>query len=94
MEELFSQQPDSILDPINELSKQMTKLTESKKRGEGFQELADRVSETIRKTTRACFYFLYIIEPLWARKSRGLEVRQIDIDKCQQKFDSNSCIYN
>ncbi len=93
MDELFSQRVLSILDPIDELSKQMTKLTQSKKTGEDFQELADRVSRTIRKTSRACFYFLYVIEPLWARKSRGLEVRQSDIDKCQQEFASKSFLY-
>jgi hypothetical protein len=92
IEELFGQGVLSISDPINQISEQTTKLTQSMKTGEDFQILADRVSETIGKTTRACFYFLHVIEPLWARKSRGLEVRQSDIDKCQQEFDSKSDI--
>jgi hypothetical protein len=85
--ELFSQRDLPISDPINELFKQMTKLTESMKTGEDFQELADRVSGTIGKTMRACFYFLYVIEPLWARKSRSQAVRQQDIEFCEKNFN-------
>ena len=87
IEELLSQRDLPISDPIDELFKQMTKLTESMKTGEDFQELADRVSGTIGKTMRACFYFLYVIEPLWARKSRSQAVRQQDIEFCEKNFN-------
>ncbi len=73
IKDLFSQRDLPISDPIDELFKQMTKLTESMKTGEDFHDLACRVNKMIEDTSRACFYFLHVIEPLWAQ-SRGLAV--------------------
>jgi hypothetical protein len=67
--ELFSQRDLPISDPIDELFKQMTKLTESMKTGEDFHDLACRVNKMIEDISRACFYFLHVIEPLWAQSS-------------------------
>jgi hypothetical protein len=91
IEELFSQRALSISDPINQISEQTTKLTQSMKTGEDFQNLADSVSGMIEDTARACFYLSHVIEPLWAQ-SRSQAVCQQNIDICEKNF--NECWQN
>jgi hypothetical protein len=76
--------------PIHLIFQQMTELSESFRTGDDFLRLGTNVFNMIGNTARACFYFLYVIEPLWARKARGLEVRQSDIDRCLLDLDSNN----
>ncbi len=71
-EELTGDEKPRTLDPIDLIDQQMTEFAESFRIGEDFLLLGESVFDMIGNTARACFYFLYVIAPLWARKSRGL----------------------
>jgi hypothetical protein len=86
-EDLSNQQPLMILDPVDQIWEQTTRLTESMKAGEDFVKLAGTVIRLFTSTARACSYFVHVIEPLWAQKYRGLEVTQARIDEHHTNFN-------
>jgi hypothetical protein len=93
-DQLNGNQQPLTSDPIDVIIQKTTELSESFIIGEDFQLLGASVVDMIGNTARACIYIKHVIVPLWARKSRGREVRQSDIDKCLWDFDSNSDLYN
>jgi hypothetical protein len=88
-EKLSSQPRDQICDPIEELSERLAHLSVKSKKD------VQVVAESLAKMNRACYYILHVIEPLLNLRFRlEQEVSQSDIDRCEEKFSSNSHLYN